>query len=476
LPNFEEYLHLPEYVHLVNLLAKGVAIHHSGMIPILREIVELLFAKGYIKMLFCTESVAIGLNLPVKTTIFTDINKHDGVTFRTLHGHEYTQAAGRAGRLGLDTVGNVIHLNNLFKNVDSIGYKQMLKGSPQTLTSKFKISYNLLLNLIDVGDRNISQFASKSMIKTDVDSEIAILHSTIETLNDEINKLHDVLQHNKTPQETIELYIDLLEKRKTAVNKKRKEIDREIGHLTQHFKTIESDKKLYETYADKCNAFNNTGKFCNELQHWFETQTNNILKLLCEEEFVETNDNLYSLTVKGMFATHIRELPSLTFANIIANDTFNELSSKQLISIFSCFTNIKVSDELQAIIPKSDDAQVLHVIELIKTKNDYYVDKELKLQINTGVDYTMHFDLIDYVSEWCDCECIEDCKFFLQKIESEKGIFLGEFTKALLKINNISLEIEKIAELLGNLPLLSKLKEIPLLTLKYVVTNQSLYV
>jgi superfamily II RNA helicase len=314
------------------------------------------------------------------------------------------------------------------------------------------------------------------MIKTDVDSEIAILHSTIEKLNDEINKLHDVLQHNKTPQETVELYIDLLEKRKTAVNKKRKEIDREIGHLTQHFKTIESDKKLYEAYADKCNAFKNTGKLCNELQHCFETQTNNILKLLCEEEFVETNDNLYSLTVKGMFATHIRELPSLTFANIIANDTFNELSSKQLISIFSCFTNIKVSDELQAIIPKSDDTQVLHVIELIKTKNDYYVDKELELQINTGVDYTMHFDLIDYVSEWCDCVCIEDCKFFLQKIESEKGIFLGEFTKALLKINNISLEIEKIAELLGNLPLLSKLKEIPLLTLKYVVTNQSLYV
>ena len=66
LPNFEEYLHLPEYVNLVSLLEKGIATHHSKMLPVLREIVELFFARGYIKLLFATESVAIGLNLPVK--------------------------------------------------------------------------------------------------------------------------------------------------------------------------------------------------------------------------------------------------------------------------------------------------------------------------------------------------------------------------------------------------------------------------
>ena len=59
---------------------------------------------------------------------------------RGLYSHEYTQAAGRAGRLGLDTVGHVIHLNNLFRNVDSVSYKMMMNGKPQTLTSKFKIS------------------------------------------------------------------------------------------------------------------------------------------------------------------------------------------------------------------------------------------------------------------------------------------------------------------------------------------------
>jgi hypothetical protein len=71
---------------------------------------------------------------------------------------------------------------------------------------------------------------------------------------------------------------------------------------------------------------------------------------------------------------------------------------------------------------------------------------------------------------------VEECKQVLQKLAEEKEIFLGEFVKALLKINNICSELEKIAEMIGNISLLSKLKEIPLLTLKYVVTNQSLYV
>ena len=78
LSNYQEYLHLPEYVNTVKLLRKGVGIHHAGLIPILREMTELLFARGFIKILFCTETMSVGINLPVKTTIFTDICKFNG--------------------------------------------------------------------------------------------------------------------------------------------------------------------------------------------------------------------------------------------------------------------------------------------------------------------------------------------------------------------------------------------------------------
>jgi hypothetical protein len=105
-----------------------------------------------------------------------------------------------------------------------------------------------------------------------------------------------------------------------------------------------------------------------------------------------------------------------------------------------------------------------------------YQNIELQRNIISGIDYTIHYDLLNYVEEWCFSDDITSCKLLLQKIGSEKEIFLGEFVKALLKINNISSEMEKIAEMTGNIAFLSKLKEIPNMTLKYVVTNQSLYV
>ena len=108
LPNYKEYLELPEYNSLVSLLEKGIGIHHSGMIPILREIVELMISKRYIKLLFATESFAIGLDCPIKTAIFTGLTKFDGHTERFLLAHEYTQMAGRAGRRGIDTIGHVV--------------------------------------------------------------------------------------------------------------------------------------------------------------------------------------------------------------------------------------------------------------------------------------------------------------------------------------------------------------------------------
>ena len=150
--------------------------------------------------------------------------------------------------------------------------------------------------------------------------------------------------------------------------------------------------------------------------------------------------------------------------------------NKIIVLLYSCFTNVSVQDELKALVPKSDNKTIENMVIKIKKMYDEYQEKELKNNINTGTDYNIHFDLLDYVIRWCDCESIEDCKFMLQTLEKEKGVFLGEFVKALLKINNISSEMEKVAELTGNIQFLSKLKEIPTMTLKYVVTNQSLYV
>jgi superfamily II RNA helicase len=480
LPNYQEYLNLPEYINTVKLLRKGVGMHHAGLMPILREMVELLFARGFIKILFCTETMSVGINLPVKTTIFTDIYKFNGEINRLLYSHEYSQAGGRAGRLGLDKIGHIIHLNNLFRDVDSVSYKQMMNGKPQTLTSKFKISYNLLLNLLDIGDNNLVEFASKSMITNYLNGQMKELCSKMTNLESELDK---GIQNLNTSIDIIREYNELIKNKSNVVNKKRKEIERQIKLIEDSNKFLSRDKATYDKFSLKDSELKHFQNQYNSLNSYFKSGVDIVLNLLKEEEFVESNQTLLELnnnniklTFLGRIAAQIREIHCLVFAKLLQDKSFDNLSPKQLVSIFSCFTNIRVLDDFKDYTPKCDDKIVnSNILQIVNLYNSYKT-KELSREINTGFDYEIHYDLLNYTEKWCDSENVEDCKVILQEMGEKKQIFLGEFVKALLKINNISSEFEKIAEMTGNILLLSNLKKIPNMTLKYVVTNQSLYV
>ena len=479
LSNFQEYLHLPEYVNMLSLLRKGIAIHHSGVLPVLKEIVELLYTKGYIKLLFATETFSIGVNMPTKTVIFTDVNKFDGNNIRMLYGHEYSQMSGRAGRRGIDTVGNCMHLNNLFKNVDSVSYKMMMNGKPQTLTSKFKISYNLLLNLLDIGDNNLIQFASKSMITGDLDKQMGEIYTKMTKIQTELDNLNDCLRHIRTPKEVIDEYIDLNKNIQFSVNKKRKEMERKLQSIKDNYKFIDQDQTSYLKVTEKQNEINALKNQYDTLNTYFQSGVCTVLHLLNEEGFIEGNpfdEKSLKPTLRGKIASQIREIHCLAFTKLYDDKKLDNLTCKQLVALFSCFTNIRVTDDFKDNFPNSEDTVVNAIVKEVHDLYNNYNDKELARNIRTGFDYEIHYDLLNYVEKWCDCQDVEDCKLILQDLAANKEIFLGEFVKALLKINNISSEFEQISEMTGNIAFLSKLKEIPNMTLKYVATNQSLYV
>jgi superfamily II RNA helicase len=477
LPNYEEYLQLPEYNELVALLEKGIAIHHAGIMPVLREMVELLFAKGFVKLLFATETFAVGINMPTKTVVFTDINKFDGSGMRILHSHEFTQMAGRAGRRGIDTVGNVIHLNNLFKNMELTSYKTMMQGKPQKLVSKFKISYNLLLNLIDIGDQDFLKFVQRSMIQEDIEIELGVQYYKITEKEREIEMLDTSMQHLRTPQEIVQRYIHCVESRKVTVNKKRKELDREVQSIQENYKNVDADVRTVAKYNEKCDELEKMRQSFHSTEQFLGSNVTTILEFLEKDGFItKEEDSSYKLSIRGFIATHLREIHCLVFAKLLEENKFDILDAKQLIGIFSCFTNVTVADEQKSLSPAYTNRDLQEIMGRVASLYDYYQDFETLKQVNTGIDYEMHYDLIDYTIAWAECESAPECKTVLQKLEKEKGVFLGEFVKAILKINNIASEMEKIAESIGNIALLSKLREIPALTQKFVATNQSLYV
>lgn len=139
---------LPQINKILPLLKRGIGIHHSGLLPILKEVIEILFQEGLIKVLFATETFSIGLNMPAKTVVFTNVRKFDGKDFRWVSGGEYIQMSGRAGRRGLDDRGIVIMM--LDEQMEPSVAKGMVKGEADRLDSAFHLSYNMILNLLRV--------------------------------------------------------------------------------------------------------------------------------------------------------------------------------------------------------------------------------------------------------------------------------------------------------------------------------------
>ncbi|PYI21976.1 antiviral helicase [Aspergillus violaceofuscus CBS 115571] len=154
---------LPQILRLRDLLSRGIAVHHGGLLPIMKEIVEILFAKSLVKVLFATETFAMGLNLPTRTVVFSGFRKHDGKGFRDLLPGEYTQMAGRAGRRGLDTVGYVIIVNPGRDEAPPAGaLRRMILGDPTKLRSQFRLTYNMILNLLRVEALKIEEMIKRS--------------------------------------------------------------------------------------------------------------------------------------------------------------------------------------------------------------------------------------------------------------------------------------------------------------------------
>jgi ATP-dependent RNA helicase DOB1 len=139
---------LPQIQHILPLLRRGIGVHHSGLLPILKETIEILFQENLIKVLFATETFSIGLNMPAKTVVFTSVQKFDGMSKRYLTPSEFIQMSGRAGRRGLDDRGIVIMM--IDDKMEPSAAKEIVRGEQDKLNSAFYLGYNMILNLMRV--------------------------------------------------------------------------------------------------------------------------------------------------------------------------------------------------------------------------------------------------------------------------------------------------------------------------------------
>lgn len=472
LPNWQEYAALPEYISLVNLLEKGIGIHHSGMLPVLREIVELMISKKYIRVLFATESFAIGLDCPIKTAVFVNLKKYDGSSpeSRYLMAHEYTQMAGRAGRRGIDTIGNVVHCVNMFEHFpEQRTYREILSGIPQRLISKFKIDYKMVLNIVGTIQTEsclldtASEFIKKSMMSMELNKMESGILTEISIIENEIS-LFTLPEHI----EKIKEYSKMQKLRSMSSNKKLKEIERDSQKLISEYPSLIEDVASYNKFQELQNSLSDKRKSLDSLSSFIETSVSRILDVFIQKDII---DESCVLTEKGIICNSIAEVNPLLMCEILEQyDYFENADPPTIAAFLSVFADVRCNDV------------VIENETLEKMAKQFYsvCENIIDCEYSGGIvdilnidDYV--FSIADDVILWCRCSDADDCRFVLQELMNSKGISIGDFTKALLKISTVVRELISVCDKIGKIELMNRLSQIDILILKHITTNQSLY-
>jgi hypothetical protein len=468
------------------------------MIPVLREIVELMISQKKIYMLFATESFAIGLDCPIRTAVFTGLSKWDGTQDRMLYAHEYTQMAGRAGRRGIDTVGHVIHLPLLFRRgiPSELAYRDCLSNKPQTIVSKFHIDYKMILSLLRKGiHTDFHLFAEKSMATKSIAGEVAEYRKDASHISKTLDEKRAASQHIRTPSAVCAEYETLVEQCRHAVNKKRKDLERKLAAIKDQHKYIADDLALLSKIRAAESDLSRLTDNIRAAESHLRSQTERICEILarrgiiiedlCNLDGPLDGRKIYKLSpVCGILSSQLSEIHPIPFVELILREEWlSGWTATQMVGILSSFVDVRLPEQDRAIGPKCDaDAKVLRLMEALHESYEVLRREEMEMCVHTGIEYegALCFDMADKMMEWCALSDESACKRFL----SEVGISAGDFAKACMKVSAVAKELMAMCEtyMASNagpdaavMTMLHTLAQIDGLILKHIATTQSLY-
>ena len=441
---------LPQYHTLMALLMKGVAFHHSGMLPVLKEIVEMLFSRGMIKLLFATETFAVGINMPTKTVIFTSYRKFDDAAdgLRMLRTDEYIQMAGRAGRRGKDTRGFVYYLpDRKPETVEDV--QRMMTGKQQSLESRMDFHYDFLLKCLQSGTTGWLGLVKQSY------------------------------WYVQRQMETEGRQAELMELQKKYAGLDIGEYELRDMYETQIRMTQNAERKKAQASLDSWKNKHMGPKWEKGWQEFKEFKKNQAAITLLQEKIeafktiqVPFLANLQSLgyadgetlTELGVLASEINEGHPLVMSAMFKRGF--ALPREELVALLSCFVEgekteepisawgLRVPDTLKsALLSVHAIAQNLCAHENPKSQPEYW---------------TIHNYWPEIVYRWMHGD-------EMAVLCSEYEVYEGNFMKAILKTANIMDEWITLATITKNLGVLETLREIRVDLVRGLVVPDSLY-
>ncbi len=218
----------------VKPLLRGIASHHAGILPAWKGLVEELFQQGLVKVVFATETLAAGINMPARTTVISSLSKRTDDGHRLLKPSEFLQMAGRAGRRGMDTTGHVVTLQTPFEGAKEAAY--LATSQPDKLVSQFTPSYGMVLNLLqthslseaqELVERSFGQYLATLDLKpqeqaiTDLSAELEILEAELAPIDPRhlasYEKLSGRLKEERRLLKTLESQAEAVRSREIAI-------------------------------------------------------------------------------------------------------------------------------------------------------------------------------------------------------------------------------------------------------------------
>ena len=256
-----------------------------------------------IKVLFATETFAVGVNMPTKTVVFTSLEKYTDGEKRYLHSHEYLQMAGRAGRRGIDKTGLVILLPNLNFIPQSHVMKNLILGKGQVIRSKFRPNYKIVMKSL-INGNPLDDIIKKSMIDKEVTCDLKYYQDKLKTI-----QLPDLDVSQCIEYETIKNndygFIKPSKKTMKENQKKVKQWDND-PEFVKLYKVYKSNKKTYEEKARLTQDIQN----CND---YLPYQIEKVTKRLRDTGFIGEN----TVTQKGIIASEINECNEILLTELV---------------------------------------------------------------------------------------------------------------------------------------------------------------
>lgn len=473
----EVYQSSKQYHEIRSMVQKGIAYHHSGLVPILKEVVEILFGKGLVKVLFATETFAVGVNMPTKTVIFPKLSKYSNGDFRFLRTDEYLQMAGRAGRRGLDKTGTVVILPT-DEIMPYTGFKSMALGKSPSIQSKFKLSYQFILKILrnranngnDTSEEetlDISKFMNKSLLSVDNSDRIKSYQREKVELQ-EGNKLDLTTDEKKAIIE----YHNAIRKMESMRGNVRKRESIRLEKVKREMHNFNSINKKYETYIKNKERIKILNSGIKNLETYLDKDTQLIMKYLIDNNYIvcegegEGEDRPKILT-RGIIASEISECNEITLTEMIVNDILIPLEPEEIVAVLATFIEEKTNETYWSDLDVSES--IKNALSHIEYGTKDFEQYEVNLGIDIGTDWNLYLSFIQPAYDWA---CGRDILEMHKKYE----IYEGTFIRNILRINNIVDNIKNIADTINKPELMKKLELVERLLVRDQVTTDSLYI